>query len=128
MLSAIVVWTVMGVGPQLDPIGGSQISRTDQWILPSGRHIGYAMDLYSRDLQKLIIEDEVNVYRTDPSIMKAQLASWDTVLSNLNEDPFFKKIVESQKDWSARVAFYDLVNSADYKLAYEHYFPGKLPF
>lgn len=88
---------------------------------------GFAMDSYSKDLQKLINENGVNVYRTDPSIMKAQLESWDKTLTRLNKDPFFKKVVDSQKAWSERVAFYDLVNSADYKLAYEHYFPGKLP-
>ena len=88
---------------------------------------GYAMDKYSTDLQTLMTKDKVNVYRTDVSIMKAQLDSWDKTLNKLNEDPFFKKVVDSQKAWSERVAFYDLTNSADYKLAYEHYFPGKLP-
>jgi len=88
---------------------------------------GYAMDRYSTDLQKLITKDKVNVYRTDVSIMKAQLDSWDKVLKKLNEDAFFKKVVDSQKAWSERVAFYDLTNAADYRLAYEHYFPGKLP-
>jgi TRAP-type mannitol/chloroaromatic compound transport system substrate-binding protein len=89
---------------------------------------GWAMDIYSADLQKLINEHGVNVYRTETSIMKAQLDSWDKVLERLNKDPFFKKVVDSQKAWSERVAFYDIVNAADYKLAYEHYFPGKLPF
>ncbi len=89
---------------------------------------GWAMDQYSKDLQKLINESGVNVYRTETSIMKAQLDSWDKTLERLNKDPFFKKVVDSQKVWSERVAFYDLVNAADYKLAYEHYFPGKLPF
>ena len=88
---------------------------------------GLAMDRYSADLQKLINEDGVNVYRTDVSIMKAQLDSWDKVLEGLMEDATFKKIVDSQRAWSERVAFYDLTNSADYRLAYEHYFPGKLP-
>ena len=88
---------------------------------------GFAMDVYSKDLQKLIKEDGVNVYRTDTSIMQEQLASWDKTLARLNKDAFFKKVVDSQKAWSERVAFYDLVNAADYKLAYEHYFPGKLP-
>ena len=89
---------------------------------------GLAMDSYSNDLQTLINEDGVNVYRTDESIMKAQLDSWDTVLADLEQDEFFAKVVASQKAWSERVAFYDLMNSADYKLAYEHYFPGKLDF
>jgi len=89
---------------------------------------GWAMDVYSKDLQGLIHKDKVNVYRTAQSIMSAQLKSWDKVLKKImKEDPFFAKIVNSQKAWSERVAFYDLVNSADYKLAYEHYFPGKLP-
>jgi len=87
---------------------------------------GLAMDRYSADLQTLINDDGVNVYRTDPSIMAAQLDSWDTVLEDLMQDQFFAKVVESQKAWSERVAFYDLMNTADYRLAYEHYFPGKL--
>jgi TRAP-type mannitol/chloroaromatic compound transport system substrate-binding protein len=88
---------------------------------------GWAMDQYSKDLQKLINEHKVNVYRTSQSIMDAQLKSWDKVLKRLNKDPFFKKVVDSQRVWSQRVGYYDIVNSADYKLAYEHYFPGKLP-
>jgi TRAP-type mannitol/chloroaromatic compound transport system substrate-binding protein len=86
-----------------------------------------AMDNYSRDLQKLVNESGVRVHRTPESVMAAQLASWDTVLAELTKDPFFAKVVDSQKAWSDRVAFYYLTNQADYKLAYEHYFPGKLP-
>ncbi len=89
---------------------------------------GRTMDLYATDLRKLIDEYGVNVYRTAVSILEAQLASWDEVLARLSEDPFFKKVVDSQKSWSERVAFYDIVNAADHKMAYEHYFPGKLPF
>ena len=85
-----------------------------------------AMDNYSRDLQKIIKDDGVNVYRTPQSVMDAQLKSWDKVLEKLNKDPFFKKVVDSQYEWSKRVAFYDLNNSADYRLAFEHYFPGQL--
>ncbi len=91
-------------------------------------NFGWAMDVYSADLQKLINEHGVNVYRTAESILKAQLASWDKVIERLSKDPFFKKVADSQKAWSERVAFYDIVNAADYKLAYEHTFPGKLPF
>lgn len=86
------------------------------------------MDVYSADLQSLMKDHGVNVYRTDESIMVAQLKSWDTVLADLEKDPFFAKIVASQKEWSHRVAFYDLMNSADYKLAFKHYFPGEINF
>ena len=89
---------------------------------------GYAMDLYSKDLQTLINKDGVKVHRTPQAVMDAQLKSWDKVLEKLNKDPFFKKVVDSQKAWSQRVAFYDLMNAADYKLAYNHYFPGEITF
>ncbi len=94
----------------------------------STANYGWAMDVYATDLRKLIDEHGVNVYRTAQSIMEAQLDSWDKVLERLNQDPFFKKVADSQKSWAERVAFYDIVNTADYKLAYDHYFPGKLPF
>ena len=86
------------------------------------------MDNYSRDLQKLINEDGVKVYRTPESVMQAQLTSWDNVLKELTKDAFFNKVVESQREWSHRVAFYDLQNAADYKLAFNHYFPGEIKF
>jgi TRAP-type mannitol/chloroaromatic compound transport system substrate-binding protein len=87
-----------------------------------------AMDSYSNDLQTLINKDGVKVYRTPTSVMEAQLASWDKVLEKLNKDPFFKKVVDSHRAWSARVAYYNLLNDADYKLAFKHYFPGKITF
>ena len=37
-------------------------------------------------------------------------------------DPFFAKVVESQKAWVERVVFYELYNAADQRLAYEHFF------
>jgi TRAP-type mannitol/chloroaromatic compound transport system substrate-binding protein len=85
-----------------------------------------AMDNYSNDLQWLEDSAGVTLTRTDPSILKAQLDAWDKVLPSLMEDPFFAKVVESQKAWAKRVVYYDLFNSADYRLAYEHYF-GAVP-
>jgi len=86
------------------------------------------MDRYSNDLQTLIKKDGVKVYRTPTAVMQAQLASWDKVLANLTKDPYFKKVVDSQKAWGHRVAFYNLLNDADYKLAFQHYFPGEITF
>ncbi len=85
-------------------------------------------DLHSKDLELLIKEDGVKVYRTPQSIMDEQLKSWDRVLAELMKEPFFKKVVDSQKKWIERVAFYDLMNTADFKRAYMHYFPGKINF
>lgn len=85
-------------------------------------------DQYSRDLQWLKNEAKVKLYRTPTSVMKAQLDAWDKLLPDLEKDPFFKKVVASQKAFAKRVAFYDLLNSCDYKLAYDHYFPNELGF
>ncbi len=87
-----------------------------------------AIDRHSKDLELLMTEDGVNVYRTPQSIMDEQLKSWDKVLVDLMKDPFFKKVVDSQKEWTKRVAFYDLINTADFKRAYMHHFPGKIDF
>ncbi len=86
-----------------------------------------AMDYYSADLQKLINEHGVNVYRTPDSVFDAQLASWDKLTPILSQDPFFAKVVESQKAWAKRVAYYHYINTADYKRGYEHVF-GSLGF
>ena len=85
-----------------------------------------ALDKYSKDLQGLMKDDGVKVHRTPKSVMEAQLKSWDAVLEKLNQDAFFKKVVDSQRAWAERVAFYYLTNAADYELAFNHYFPGKL--
>jgi TRAP-type mannitol/chloroaromatic compound transport system substrate-binding protein len=87
-----------------------------------------ALDQYSIDLLKLVNEHGVKVYRTPESVMKAQLAAWDTVLANLEQDPFFKKCTTSLKKFSHRSAYYFLLNQADYKLAFDHYFPKELGF
>jgi len=86
------------------------------------------LDQYSKDLEWLTGEAGVKVYRTPQSVMEAQLAAWDTVMKDLMTDPFFAKVANSQKEFSRRVAYYDLLNTADYKLAYEHTFPGALGF
>ena len=86
------------------------------------------MDNYSRDLQTLIGKHKIKVTRTPQSIFKAQLEAWDVVSKKLEaEDPFFAKVVESQRQWAKRVGYYGFLNEADYRLGYEHVFKTKLP-
>ena len=92
----------------------------------SSNNFWKGQDRYSADLQWLQKEAGVNVYRTPQSVMKAQLTAWDKILPGLEKDPFFKKVVASQKTFAHRVAYYDILNSCDYKLAFDHYFPGEL--
>ena len=71
---------------------------------------------------------KVKVYRTPESVMKKQLDAWDKILPDLEKDPFFAKVVKSQKEFAYRLAYYDILNSCDYKLAFYHYFPNELGF
>ncbi len=87
-----------------------------------------AMDNYSRDLQDLVSKHKVNVIRTPKSVMAEQLKAWDVLTTKMSaEDPFFAKVVESQRAWAKRVAYYMFLNEADYKLGYEHVFKTKIP-
>lgn len=80
-------------------------------------------DRYSNDLIALKKEHGVNVYRTPDSVMAAQLKAWDVIVEQFtSQDPFFKKVVESQKAWAKRVGAYELTNAPDYGGAYRHYF------
>jgi len=85
-----------------------------------------AIDQYSKDLQA-IMDAGVNVKRTPTSILEAQLAAWDTLIPTLEQDAFIKKVMDSQRQWAERTVFYELMNAPSLELAYNHYFPGKIP-
>jgi TRAP-type mannitol/chloroaromatic compound transport system substrate-binding protein len=91
----------------------------------SGNHF-WALKQYSDDLEKLQKEHGVKVMRTPKDVMDAQLAAWDKLIDQLGQDPFMKKIMDSQRAFIEKVVFYELMNSPDYVLAYNHYYPGKL--
>ena len=86
-----------------------------------------AMDNYSRDLQELVTKDKVRVLRTPKDVFAEQLKAWDIITKRLSdEDPMFKRVVESQLAWAKRVAYYYWMNEADYVQAYEHVFKTKI--
>jgi TRAP-type mannitol/chloroaromatic compound transport system substrate-binding protein len=94
-------------------------SQTNYWT---------AMLNYPADLQKLIHKDKVNVIRTPKSVFQAQLKAWDVLTKRLSDaDPFFKRVVESQRAWAAKVCPYWFLNDAEFKMGYEHVFKTKLP-
>ena len=80
-----------------------------------------AMDRYSKDLEA-IKGAGVKVVKTPESVLKAQLASWDKVVEAQSADPFFKKIVESQKAWAKRVVGFEQEYTVNPKIAYDHIF------
>jgi TRAP-type mannitol/chloroaromatic compound transport system substrate-binding protein len=78
---------------------------------------------YADDLISLQKDSGVKVFRTPDSVMAEQLKAWDIVVDRISaEDPFFVKVIESQKAYAKKVMGYLLLNSPDYGLAYKHYF------
>ncbi|NEX48504.1 TRAP transporter substrate-binding protein [Pseudotabrizicola algicola] len=89
-------------------------------------NLALAMREYSKDLAELQSEAGVTVHRTSKEILAAQLGAWDTLIADLEGDEFNKKVMDSQRAWVEKVAYYELMNAPDLGLAYEHYFPGRL--
>jgi TRAP-type mannitol/chloroaromatic compound transport system substrate-binding protein len=86
----------------------------------------YAMahDRYSKDLEE-IKKRGVNVIRTPDSVLEAQLQAWDKVIAAQSQEPFFKKVIDSQKAWVKRTAAYlqlNNLNSQALASAYKHFF------
>jgi TRAP-type mannitol/chloroaromatic compound transport system substrate-binding protein len=81
-----------------------------------------AQDRYSRDLDEMIAKQGVKVHITPRSVLEAQLKSWDKLTAQLSADPFFKKVVDSQKAWVKRVEGYYRRNEVGNEIAYEHHF------
>ena len=78
---------------------------------------------YADDLVKLKEKHGVNVYRTPDAVMADQLKGWDIVVERISaQDPFFAKVVKSQKEYAKKVMDYLLLNQPDYGLAYKHHF------
>lgn len=89
-------------------------------------NLALAMREYSNDLAKLQAEAGVTVHRTSKDILAGQIAAWDVLIKDLETDPFNKKVMDSQRAWVEKVAYYELMNAPDLGLAYDHHFPGKL--
>lgn len=85
-----------------------------------------AMENYSNDLVRLQDEFGVTVHRTSTEILEAELTAWDGLIAELEQDEYSKRVMDSQRTWVEKVTYYELMNSPDYALAYNHYFPGKL--
>ncbi|WP_341897742.1 TRAP transporter substrate-binding protein [Ferrovibrio terrae] len=84
-----------------------------------------ALDRYSKDLAELQTKDKVKVYTTPKVVMDAQLKAWDTVLQAQNQEAFFAKVIKSQLDWVRRTVRYELLNTPNRQVAYNHFFGQK---
>jgi TRAP-type mannitol/chloroaromatic compound transport system substrate-binding protein len=85
-----------------------------------------AIDRYSQDYIDIQAKDKVKVYRTPDSILQAQLQIWDKVIAKKSaENPFFKKVLDSQKKFAERATKWQYDQDVDYRIAVNHYFGAK---
>ncbi|MEJ8847548.1 TRAP transporter substrate-binding protein [Variovorax rhizosphaerae] len=96
--------------------------------------IDYAVQAASADMSWKAVERNsadyvelkkagVKFYKTPDAILRAQLASWDkTIAKKSEENPMFKKVLDSQKTFAQRALQWQNDYSVDFKMAYNHYF------
>ncbi|MBA2962427.1 MULTISPECIES: TRAP transporter substrate-binding protein [Ramlibacter] len=85
-----------------------------------------AIDRNSKDYIELKTKDKVNFYKTPDSILKAQLEAWDKVIAaKSKENPFFSKVLDSQKAFAQRAGQWQNDYMVDFKMAYNRYFGTK---
>ncbi len=82
----------------------------------------YFLDQNSKDLIELKSKG-VTVTRTPQSVLKAQLDAWDVIVDRESKaDPFFDKVIKSQREWAARVGPLRSEVMVDNRPAFEYYF------
>ena len=85
-------------------------------------------DRYSKDYIEIQVKDKVKVYKTPNAILQAQLKIWDDVIAKRSADasnPWFKKVLDSQKAFAERVGKWYYDQNVDYRIAFNHYFGRK---
>ena len=90
----------------------------------STTQLGMAYVRYPKDLGE-IGRRGVSVIRTGETVLRAQLAAWDKVIAENSKEPFFARVIASQKAWVKGVQPYLAVNnlsSGELAAAYKHFF------
>lgn len=93
-------------------------------LASSTAQLGMAYERYPKDLDA-IRKRGVSVVQTNESVLAGQLAAWDRLIAAYSKDPFFAKVIASQKAWVKRTQSYLQVNnlgSAALASAYKHFF------
>jgi len=68
----------------------------------------------------------IKFYKTPDTVLRAQLASWDkTIAKKSEENPMFKKVLDSQRAFAERAVSWHNDYTVDFKMAFNHYFTKK---
>lgn len=83
------------------------------------------LDRNSKDLAE-IKKAGVKTYKTPKVVLEAQLKAWDKVAQKESAaDPFFDKILKSQREWAGRVVPLRQEVMVENETAYNYYFANK---
>ena len=68
----------------------------------------------------------IKFYKTPDAILKAQLDAWDKVIAKKSaENPLFKKVLDSQREFAQRAGQWQNDYMVDFKMAWNRYFGAK---
>ena len=83
-----------------------------------------AVDRYSQDYIDIQEKDNVKVYKTPDDVLQEQLKIWDQVVAakSTDENPWFKKVLDSQKAFAERAGNWKYDQEVDFRMAFNHYF------
>jgi TRAP-type mannitol/chloroaromatic compound transport system substrate-binding protein len=82
----------------------------------------------SQDYIELKTKNKVNFYKTPDSVLKAQLDAWDKIIAKKQtENPMFKKVLDSQREFAQRATSWQNDYLVDYKMASNRYFRSAAP-
>jgi TRAP-type mannitol/chloroaromatic compound transport system substrate-binding protein len=81
----------------------------------------YFLDQNSKDFSEYKAKG-VNVVKTPKALLEAQLKAWDVIIERESKDPFFKKVLDSQRAWASRVVPLRAEIMVENQTAFEYYF------
>lgn len=81
------------------------------------------LDAYSRAWEEMRDKQGVRFVETPKDLLEAQLNAWDRVMAaKSSANPFFAKVLESQRAFMKRAVGYQVKFTNDPRQAYEHFF------
>lgn len=84
-----------------------------------------AIDRYSQDYLELYTRDKVRSYKTPDAVLQRQLESHEAAARKRRNDPLFREIEESQRQFAERAVRWFIDTQVSPQLAYRHYFGRK---
>ena len=87
-----------------------------------------AIDRYSKDYIEMQEKQGIKFWKTPDALLRRQLEAWDKIIETKGaENPAFKKVNESMREFAKRACRWQNDTLVDYKMAYNHFFAKKAP-